>query len=144
SWGAECAIFSVGSTGRYWGSETARVHHAARGARAATECRTRSGWADMARPPRKAATRNLYPPGVPPLNPITGIAGQRTKEKFTTLLHHVSLEYLEAALFQPLVVCDPTPGTRFPGPEPGACFAVPHSPWSPPFAPLARLCSSVS
>jgi hypothetical protein len=28
-------------------------------------CRTRSGWADMARPPRKAATRNVYPPGVP-------------------------------------------------------------------------------
>jgi len=40
-------------------------------------------------------------------------------------------------------------GTRFPGSEPGACFAVPHSPWSPPFAPpapqpVARLCSSVS
>src|SRR5262249_33825523 len=30
SWRAECAILSVGSTGRYWGSETARVHHAAR------------------------------------------------------------------------------------------------------------------
>jgi hypothetical protein len=41
------------------------------------------------------------------------------------------------------------PGKRFPGSEPGACFAVPHSPWSPPFAPpaprpVARLCSSVS
>src|SRR5262249_54233802 len=48
-----------------------------------------------------------------------------------------------------LVVCDPAPGTRFPGSEPGACFAVPHSPRSPPFAPpapllVAQLCSSVS
>src|SRR5262249_51254492 len=37
-------------------------------------------------------------------------------------------------------------GTRFPGPVPGACFAVPPSPWSLPFAPptpqpVARPCS---
>src|SRR5262249_14697634 len=48
-----------------------------------------------------------------------------------------------------LVVCDPALGTRFPGSEPGACFAVPHSPRSPPFAPptplpVVQLCSSVS
>src|SRR5208282_5828801 len=34
-----------------------------------------------------------------------------------------------------LAVCAPAPGTRLPGPEPGACFAGPHSPWSLPFAP---------
>jgi hypothetical protein len=34
------------------------------------------------------------------LDRIRQVASQRTKEKFTTLLHHVSLEYLEAALFQ--------------------------------------------
>src|SRR5208282_89795 len=36
-----------------------------------------------------------------------------------------------------LAVCDPAPGTRLPGPAPGACFAGPHSPWSLPFAPPA-------
>ena len=30
-----------------------------------------------------------------------------------------------------LAVCVPAPVTHFPGPEPGACFADPHSPWSP-------------
>jgi RNA-directed DNA polymerase len=34
------------------------------------------------------------------LDRIRQVASQRTKEKFTTLPHHVSLEYLEAALFQ--------------------------------------------
>jgi RNA-directed DNA polymerase len=34
------------------------------------------------------------------LDRIRQVARQRTKEKFTALLHHVSLEYLEAAFFQ--------------------------------------------
>src|ERR1700746_3887534 len=34
------------------------------------------------------------------LNRIRQVASQRTKEKFTALVHHVSLEYLEAAFFQ--------------------------------------------
>src|ERR1700751_2478937 len=34
------------------------------------------------------------------LNRIRQGASQRTKEKFTALVHHVSLEYLEAAFFQ--------------------------------------------
>jgi hypothetical protein len=34
------------------------------------------------------------------LDRIRQVASQRTKEKFTALLHHVSLEYLEAAFFQ--------------------------------------------
>ena len=48
-----------------------------------------------------------------------------------------------------LVVCDRAPVTRLPGTAPGACFAEPHSPRSPSFAPpapqpVARLCSSAS
>ena len=48
-----------------------------------------------------------------------------------------------------LAVCVPAPVTRLPGSESGACFAGPHSPWSPPFAPptpqrIAPLCSSAS
>jgi hypothetical protein len=43
----------------------------------------------------------------------------------------------------------PAPVTREPGAESSACFAGPHSPWSPPFAPptplrIAPLCSSAS
>ena len=38
---------------------------------------------------------------------------------------------------QMLAVCAPAPVTRLPGSASGACFAGPHSPWSPPFAPLA-------
>ena len=34
-----------------------------------------------------------------------------------------------------VAVCVPAPVTRLPGSESGACFAGPHSPWSPPFAP---------
>ena len=34
------------------------------------------------------------------LDRIRQVASQRTKEKFTALLHHVSLGYLEAAFFQ--------------------------------------------
>jgi hypothetical protein len=34
-------------------------------------------------------------------------------------------------------VCVPAPVTRMPGSASGACFAGPHSPWSPPFAPPA-------
>ena len=34
-------------------------------------------------------------------------------------------------------VCGPVLVTRFPGPVPGTCFAVPHSPRPPPFAPPA-------
>ena len=34
-------------------------------------------------------------------------------------------------------VCVPAPVTRLPGSASGACFAGPHSPWSPPFAPPA-------
>src|SRR6516164_5771549 len=34
-------------------------------------------------------------------------------------------------------VCVPEPVTRLPGSASGTCFAGPHSPWSPPFAPLA-------
>src|SRR5262245_37012285 len=34
-------------------------------------------------------------------------------------------------------VCVPAPVTRLPGSASGTCFADPHSPWSPPFAPLA-------
>jgi len=41
------------------------------------------------------------------------------------------------------------PGSRVPGPESGACFAGPRSPWSPPLAPPppppgSRLCSTAS
>src|SRR6202043_261552 len=48
-----------------------------------------------------------------------------------------------------LAVCVPAPVTHFPGPEPGACFADPHSPWSLPFAPptpqrIAPPCSPAS
>src|SRR6185312_9414654 len=48
-----------------------------------------------------------------------------------------------------LVVCGPAHLTHFPGPVPGARFAGPHSPWSPPLAPpapwpVARPCSSAS
>src|ERR1700732_4722239 len=38
---------------------------------------------------------------------------------------------------QMLAACGPAPVTRKPGSESGACFADPHSPWSPPLAPLA-------
>src|SRR5215467_208149 len=34
------------------------------------------------------------------LDRIRQVASQRTKEKFTALLHHISLEHLEAAFFQ--------------------------------------------
>src|SRR5215831_9187725 len=40
---------------------------------------------------------------------------------------------------QTLAVCAPAPVTRLPGSESGTCFAGSHSPWSPPFAPLAPL-----
>ena len=48
-----------------------------------------------------------------------------------------------------LVVRVPAPGTRFPGPAPGACFAGSRSPRSQPFAPPTPLpavwrCSSAS
>ena len=48
-----------------------------------------------------------------------------------------------------LAVRVPAPGTRFPGPVPGACFAGPRSPRPPPFAPpapppVARPCSPAS
>src|SRR6516165_1817039 len=36
-------------------------------------------------------------------------------------------------------VCVPAPVTRLPGSASGTCFAGPHSPWSPPFAPPAPL-----
>src|SRR5258707_12547582 len=36
-----------------------------------------------------------------------------------------------------LAVCAPAPVTRLRGSASGACFAGPHSPWSPPFAPPA-------
>src|SRR6266567_3472797 len=38
-----------------------------------------------------------------------------------------------------LAVCVPAPVTRLSGSAPGTCFAGPHSPWSPPFAPPAPL-----
>src|SRR5215831_15495465 len=38
---------------------------------------------------------------------------------------------------QMFAVCVPAPVTRLPGSASGTCFAGPHSPWSPPFAPLA-------
>src|SRR5947208_15006620 len=38
-----------------------------------------------------------------------------------------------------LAVCGPAPVTRLSGSAPGTCFAGPHSPWSPPFAPPAPL-----
>src|SRR5215831_10739993 len=40
---------------------------------------------------------------------------------------------------QTLAVCAPAPVTRLPGSASGTCFAGSHSPWSPPFAPLAPL-----
>jgi hypothetical protein len=48
-----------------------------------------------------------------------------------------------------LSVCVPAPVTRLCGSESGTCFAGPHSPWSPPFAPpaprrIAPFCSPVS
>src|SRR6476660_7219907 len=48
-----------------------------------------------------------------------------------------------------LSVCGPALVTRFPGSASGTCFAVPHSPWSPPLAPpaplrVAPLCSPAS
>jgi hypothetical protein len=48
-----------------------------------------------------------------------------------------------------LAVCVPAPVTHLPVPEPGACFADPHSPWSLPFAPptpqrIAPPCSPAS
>src|SRR5215472_2071059 len=48
-----------------------------------------------------------------------------------------------------LAVCVPAPVTRSPGSASGTCFAGPHSPWSPPFAPptprrIAPLCSPAS
>src|ERR1700722_7162056 len=50
---------------------------------------------------------------------------------------------------QVLAVCEPAPLTRLCGSESGACFASPHSPWSPPLAPpapqrIAPLCSPAS
>src|SRR5262249_57447921 len=39
----------------------------------------------------------------------------------------------------PLAVCVPAPVTGLPGAASGACFAGPHSPWSPPLAPPAPL-----
>src|SRR6202171_3240580 len=50
---------------------------------------------------------------------------------------------------QTLAACGPAPVTREPGSESGACFASPHSPWSPPLAPpapqrIAPLCSPAS
>src|SRR3984893_10006199 len=50
---------------------------------------------------------------------------------------------------QRFAVCEPAPLTRLCGFESGACFADPHSPWSPPLAPLAPqriapLCSPAS
>ena len=50
---------------------------------------------------------------------------------------------------QMLAACGPAPVTRKPGSESGACFASPHSPWSPPLAPpapqrIAPLCSHMS
>ena len=50
---------------------------------------------------------------------------------------------------QRYAVCEPAAVTRLCGSEFGACFAGPHSPWSPPLAPLtpqqiAPLCSSTS
>ena len=53
------------------------------------------------------------------------------------------------SFFLCLAACRMRSSARFPGSEPGACFAVPHSPRSPPFAPpapllVAQLCSSVS
>src|SRR4249919_1424906 len=50
---------------------------------------------------------------------------------------------------QRFAVCEPAPLTRLCGSESGACFADPHSPWSPPLAPLAPqriapLCSPAS
>src|SRR5580658_8426693 len=46
-------------------------------------------------------------------------------------------------------VCAPAPVTSLPGTEPGTCYADPHSPWSPPFAPptpqqIALPCSPAS
>ncbi len=48
-----------------------------------------------------------------------------------------------------VAVCEPTPVSRLSGSESSACFIVPHSPWSLPFAPptpprIAPLCSSAS
>src|SRR6516162_7727462 len=48
-----------------------------------------------------------------------------------------------------LAVCVPAPVTRLPGSASGTCFAGPHSPWPPPFAPptprrIAPLCSPAS
>jgi hypothetical protein len=50
---------------------------------------------------------------------------------------------------QRFALCEPAPLTRLCGSESGACFASPHSPWSPPLAPpapqrIAPLCSSAS
>src|SRR6266436_871684 len=39
-------------------------------------------------------------------------------------------------------VCAPAPVTRLCGSASGTCFAGPHSPWSPPFAPPAPLHSA--
>src|SRR2546421_6384905 len=40
---------------------------------------------------------------------------------------------------RPCAVRVPAPVTRLSGSAPGTCFAGPHSPWSPPFAPPAPL-----
>src|SRR6266571_8530115 len=40
---------------------------------------------------------------------------------------------------QAVAACVPAPVTRAPGAESSACFAGPHSPWSPPFAPSTPL-----
>jgi hypothetical protein len=50
---------------------------------------------------------------------------------------------------QTVAACVPAPVTREPGAESSACFAGPHSPWSPPFAPptpqrIAPHCSPAS
>ena len=50
---------------------------------------------------------------------------------------------------QTFAACAPALVTRLSGSESGTCFAGPHSPWSPPFAPptprrIASLCSPAS
>ena len=56
-----------------------------------------------------------------------------------TILFATINEELTELLPLRLAVCVPAPVTGLPGSASGTCFAGPHSPWSPPFAPPAPL-----